>query len=130
MRDFLKKHRRIIAYVFWGSATTVVNFISYFLLTRLLALEPVTANILAWAISVLFAFWANRVQVFHGHGNVLWELSLFVGGRAFSGALETGLLWLCVNVWRLHDGLVKLLASMIVVVINYVVSKFIFRKKD
>ena len=130
MREFLKKHRQIVAYVFWGSATTVVNFIAYLLLTRLLSIDPVTANIIAWAVSVLFAFWANRVQVFHGHGNALWELFLFAGGRAFSGALETGVLWLCVSVWHFHDGLVKLLCSMGIVVVNYVVSKFIFRKKD
>lgn len=130
MREFLKKHRQIIAYLFWGGATTVVNFIAYFLMTRLFSLEPVPANVIAWAVSVLFAFWVNRAYVFHGEGSILKELGLFAGGRVFSGALETGLLWLCVDMLRLHDGLIKILASVIVVILNYIFSKFIFRKKD
>ena len=97
MRDFLRKHRQILAYMFWGTATTVVNFICYFLLTRALSLEPVTANVTAWGASVIFAFWANRDCVFHGEGNIFREFFLFAGGRAFSGALETGVLWLGVD---------------------------------
>lgn len=129
MRDFLRKHRQVIAYMFWGGATTAVNFITYFLMTRILVLAPVPANILAWAVSVLFAFWVNRAYVFHGEGDLLRELGLFAGGRVFSGALETGLLWLCVDILHFRDSLIKLLASMIVVVLNYMFSKFIFRKK-
>ncbi len=130
MKDFLGKHRQILAYLFWGAATTGINFISYFLLTRLLCLTPVTSNIAAWAASVLFAFWVNRCYVFYGQGNFLGELALFAGGRVLSGALETIVLWLGVAFFRLHDGLVKIAVSVLVVILNYIFSKFIFRKRD
>ena len=131
MQEHLRKHRQIIAYVFWGGVTTVVNFITYFLMTRVLTLGLVTANIVAWAVSVLFAFWVNRGYVFHGNGNLLKELGLFVGGRAFSGAMETGLLWLLVDILHFHDMVIKVLVSILVVTLNYLFSKFIiFRKKD
>ena len=130
MKEFLRKQRQIIAYLFWGGATTAVNFICYFLLTRLLVLSPVAANIVSWAVSVLFAFGVNRRYVFHGEGNILKELGLFAGGRVFSGALETGVLWLCVAVLHFHDGVVKVAVAVIVVILNYIFSKFIFRKKD
>lgn len=130
MKEFLTRHRQVLAYLFWGAATTVVNFISYFLLTRLLLIAPVISNVIAWAVSVLFAFWVNRCYVFHGEGNFFKELGLFAGGRVFSGVLETGILWLFAEKLRFHDGIVKVAVSVLVVILNYIFSKFIFRKKD
>lgn len=129
MRVFLKKHRQVIDYLFWGAATTGVNYIAYFLLTRVLSAGTVPANIAAWAVAVVFAFWVNRAFVFHGEGDPVKEFLLFTGGRVFSGALETGLLWLFVDMLRFHDLPVKILASVIVVILNYVLSKFIIFAK-
>ena len=130
MRAFLRKHRQMIAYLFWGGATTAVNFICYFLLTRGFSADPVSANIAAWAVSVIFAFFVNRCYVFHGEGNIFREFFLFAGGRVFSGALETGILWLCVDILKFHDGIVKIAVAVLVVILNYIFSKLIFRKKD
>lgn len=125
MKNLLIKYRQVIDYLFWGAATTVVNYIAYFLMTRALQLGAVPANIVAWAVSVIFAFWVNRAFVFHGEGNPVKEFLLFTGGRVFSGVLETGMLWLFVDILHFNDGLVKILASVIVVVLNYIFSKFI-----
>ena len=129
MRAFLKKYRQVIDYLFWGAATTGVNYIVYFLLTRVFLVGTVPANIAAWAVSVIFAFLVNRAFVFHGKGNPFKEFALFTGGRIFSGALETGILWLCLDILAFHDGLVKIFASVIVVILNYIFSKFIFKKR-
>ena len=125
MRAFFQKHRQIIDYLFWGAATTAVNYLVYFLLTRLLFLNTVPANVIAWAISVIFAFWVNRAFVFHGEGNLFSEFFLFTGGRVFSGVLETGILWLFVDILRFHDMLVKVITGVVVVILNYIFSKFI-----
>ena len=125
MRAFLKKHRQVMDYLFWGAATTGVNYIAYFLLTRVLRASTVSANTAAWAVAVVFAFWVNRAFVFHGEGNLAKAFLLFTGGRVFSGALETGILWLFVELLNLYDVPVKILASVIVVILNYIFSKFI-----
>lgn len=129
MRAFFKKHRQVVDYLFWGAATTLVNYLVYFLLTRFLHIDIVFANIAAWAIAVLFAFWVNRAFVFHGNGNLLAEFLLFSGGRIFSGALETGILWLFVDTLHFYDLPIKIFASVIVVILNYIFSKFIIFTK-
>lgn len=134
MGNFIKKHRQLIAYFFWGGGTTVVNFGTYFLFTRVIALDLVAANSVAWAVSVLFAFWVNKALVFHS-GCWKWrillpELGKFVGARIFSGVFETVLLWLCVDIGKLSDGIVKILVSILVVILNYLFSKlFIFQSR-
>ena len=130
MKAFFKKYRELIDYLFWGVATTAVNYAVYFLLTRLFDFGVVSANVIAWAVAVIFAFVVNRALVFHGNGNLLSEFLLFTGGRIFSGALETGILWLFVDMLHFPDQIIKIIASVIVVILNYIFSKFIFRKKD
>lgn len=135
MGAFIKKYRQLLAYLFWGGGTTVVNFCTYFLFTRVIALDLVAANTIAWAASVLFAFFVNKVLVFHS-GSWKWnrlvpEFAKFVGARVFSGIMETALLWLSVDVLLLDDRLMKILISILVVIANYVLSKlFIFKSKE
>lgn len=135
MGAFIKKYRQILAYLFWGGGTTLVNFVTYFLFTQLIAPNIVTANIVAWAVSVLFAFFVNKVLVFHSGcwkpDRLIPEFIKFVGSRVFSGALETGLLWICVDGLSLDDRLMKVLVSILVMVSNYLLSKlFIFSHKE
>ena len=132
MGAFIKKYRQLLAYFFWGGGTTIVNFGVYFLFTRVIVLDFVIANIVAWAASVLFAFFVNKILVFHSQ---IWKLDRlfpefvkFVGARVFSGIMETALLWLSVDILLLDDRLMKILVSILVVVSNYVLSKlFIFK---
>ena len=132
MGAFIKKYRQLLAYFFWGGGTTIVNFGVYFLFTRVIVLDFVIANIVAWAASVLFAFFVNKILVFHSQSwkldRLFPEFVKFVGARVFSGIMETALLWLSVDILLLDDRLMKILVSILVVVSNYVLSKlFIFK---
>lgn len=132
IRELFYKYKEQILYLFWGAATTAVNYCIYFLCTRALQFAVVPANALAWLVSVLFAFVVNKCFVFASKS---WapsvatpELIKFAGARVFSGLLEIGILWLCVDILHMHDGVIKLLASVLVVILNYIFSKlFIFR---
>ena len=119
----------------WGAAPTAVNYGTYFLCTRLGNLHYIIANALAWLAAVLFAFWSNKCFVFASKSwaprVVLPEFCKFTGARFFSGLLETGMLWLCVDIMHLHDGITKLLVSILVVLLNYIFSKlFIFKNRE
>ena len=134
IRQLLRKHRELIAYIFWGVATTVVNYIVYFLCTRALGIHYVASNVISWAVSVAFAFYVNKQFVFQSTGwqakVVLGELWKFVSARILSGFLETGMLFVFVELLRCNDVVIKVLASILVVISNYVVSKLmIFTKK-
>lgn len=130
----LHRHRELVSYVFWGVMTTIVNYVVYFLLTEGLQVYYLTGNVIAWAISVLFAYFVNKLYVFQSR-DWAWRVALrelwqMVASRLFSLGLEMGILWLFVDVLLFPHGAVKLISNVVVVVVNYVLSKFIiFRKK-
>lgn len=135
IRALLHKHRELISYVFWGVMTTLVNYATYFLLKELLHVALVPRNVIAWAASVLFAYFTNKLFVFRSR-DWAWRVALrelwqMAASRLFTLGLETAILWLFVEKLRFSDVIVKLAANVVVVIANYVLSKFIvFRKKS
>lgn len=134
MKELLRKHQRPLSYVFWGVITTAVNYGAYFLLTHLFNVHYLISNVVAWFVSVLFAFGTNKAFVFRSHKwnarTLLPEFGMFLAARVFSGFLETGLLWVGVDLHNWNSALVKITASIAVVAINYIVSNLlIFRNR-
>lgn len=133
MRKLFERYRELISYGFWGAATTVVNYIVYFLCTRALAIDPVASNIAAWCAAVVFAYVVNKLFVFESRSwrrsVVFREVWQFVSARLLSGALETLGVFVFVTLLHFHDAVVKIALSVLVVLANYVLSKWIvFRK--
>jgi len=142
--DKLKKlvSRETALYLLFGVLTTAVNYVAFALCYSGLALRATTANALAFVLAVLFAFVTNKLYVFESKSwafSVLKrEVPAFLGGRIFSFLLEQLGLWLASDVLNLHrytfwrlDGVMmaKLALAVIVVALNYVFGKWIFRKK-
>ena len=131
--ELLRKYQDVLSYLFFGVLTTVVNFLVYYPLTNLLGMNATLANVIAWAVSVAFAFVTNKPFVFKSHdwsaSVVVQELTLFVGTRIGSGALETAMIFLLVDCLSLDGNMIKIAVSVLVVVINYIGSKLlVFRK--
>ena len=132
--ELMKKHWDIVVYLFFGGLTTVVNYVVYLPCYNWLGLSSVLSNIIAWAVSVAFAFLTNKPWVFNSHDwsakTVLPELTKFVTCRLGSGALETGILAVTVDFLGWNGNWMKLLVSLLVVILNYLSSKLVaFRKK-
>ncbi len=127
------KYRETILYLFFGGLTTLINIASYWALTKIFYVDYMVATALAWLLSVLFAFVTNKLFVFDSKSLVatlvLKELVLFVGARLFSGALDMGMMYLFVDVLQVNDMVVKILSNIIVIVVNYILSKLIIFKK-
>jgi len=127
------KIKEYFLYLLFGGLTTVVNYVVYFLLTRLLHLDDLSANAISWVAAVAFAYVTNRKWVFEskaaGAGKVIKEIVEFALGRLFTLGLEELLLWIFVNRLGANDLLIKVIASVITVVLNYIFSKFIIFKK-
>ncbi|WP_296790730.1 GtrA family protein [uncultured Methanobrevibacter sp.] len=121
----MKIEKELFWYVVFGVLTTLVNIGVYFVLTRL-GINYLLSNILAWFFSVLFAYVTNRRWVFESKSpNVLKECVLFFSGRIFSGVIDTGLMWLFIDVLAIGDVISKTVIQVIVVVLNYVISKWV-----
>lgn len=96
IKELMKKYRELITYVFWGGMTTVVNYIVYFACTKLLGIEYLISNVIAWVVAVIFAFWVNKIYVFQSYGRdkktMLHEFGTFcIGAQCSPVFLETGM---------------------------------------
>lgn len=95
----------------------------------------IVANVFAWIVAVLFAYWTNRTWVFrsqtHGAKAILKEFTAFVSARITSLIVETVLLYLLVDWLKVNDMFSKILLSFVTVALNYIFSKlWIFKKKE
>ena len=121
--------RELILYILFGVLTTLVNIIVYFFFARLLSIHYLLSNVLAWFFSVLFAYITNRIWVFESkNDNIIKECALFFGGRLFSGAVDTGLMYLFIDILSVGDIISKIVIQVIVVVLNYLLSKLVIFK--
>lgn len=130
----LKKYEDILSYLVFGVLTTVVNYLVYLPCYNNLGLSGSVSNIVAWVVSVAFAYLTNKPFVFKSNDwsakTVVPELTKFVTCRLGSGALETLLILVCVDWLNWNGNVMKLITSILVVIINYVASKLVvFRKK-
>lgn len=124
----MRIEKELFWYVVFGILTTVVNILVYFVFTRL-GVNYLISNVLAWFFSVLFAYVTNRRWVFESKSsNILKECGLFFSGRIFSGVVDTGLMWLFIDVLAIGDLISKIVIQIVVVVLNYVISKWVVFK--
>lgn len=135
IKNLYEKNKEIISYLIFGILTTLVNFIVYYITATVLGVDPVIGNIIAWFISVLFAYITNRIFVFRSERNgfkgILSEMAAFFLARIASAVFcDVGTFALMVKVFGINDYISKIVTQVMVVIMNYVLSKLvIFRKK-
>ena len=140
VKRLLATYREQILYLIFGGLTTAVDWVVSFLLYYFWgsAIESNVylihvANLLAWAAAVLFAYLTNRTWVFqsqrHGFLPVLCELGAFAGGRVLTLLLQEGIFFVFFDLLFWNEYAIKLIAAILVIILNYVISKLlVFRK--
>ena len=130
MSDLMKLDRELILYVVFGAFTFFVNLISYFFFANILNINYLVSNAIAWFLSVLFAYITNRTWVFESKSpKILKEMSLFFGGRIFSGVVDMVLMYTFIDLLVFNDSISKIVVQIIVIVLNYIFSKLIVFKE-
>ena len=132
MMTFYKKYREVIDYIIFGGLTTLVNLIAFYIFDTLIGWPYLVANAIAIILSILFAYVTNKIFVFRtkelgAKENVL-EFIKFIGFRGVSGLADMMTMWILVDLITLDTNIAKLLTQFIVVVLNYVFSKFFIFK--
>ena len=144
IKAFLNKET--ILYLVFGVLTTAVSFVTLKLFDVALGKELyLVSNSLSWILSVAFAYVTNKLFVFESKSwkrDVLKkEIPSFLSARIASYFIEQGGLWLMMDVLLFKDkvfdfivvrlsGLMtaKLVLAVLVVIINYVLSKVLIFK--
>lgn len=135
MKQLLYKHKEIILYIVFGVMTTAISIIVYWFFNVKLGVDELLSNIISWIFSVLFAFVTNRIWVFEsktsGLKNYFLQMLSFYVGRLSTLAVEELILLVFIKRLSFESMAVKIVASVVVIILNYVISKlFIFRKKE
>ena len=134
IRSLVRSNKDIIIYGIFGVLTTLVNYAVYFPLYNFAFISATLSNVIAWFVSVVFAFLTNKPFVFNSHDwslkVVFPELLKFTGCRVASGALESLIVLITIDLLQWNGNIWKILTGALVIILNYIGSKFfVFSKK-
>ena len=124
--------KEVISYLIFGVLTTVVNIVVYYVFNTWLQVNYLVSNAIAWIASVLFAYITNRKYVFESKNTSMFnELVKFISARLSTGIMDMILMWLLVDVLSMNSMVSKIVVNVLVIVLNYVLSKvFVFKKEE
>ncbi len=130
---FYESHREGLLYLFFGALTTAVSWGSFLLFHSLLLWNEHPANIAAWVLAVLFAFFTNRRWVFSADEakgrHFLAQFLSFYAGRLSTLGVQELLLLIFSTLLALPPIPVRAVCEVVILLLNYLVSKFlVFRK--
>ena len=139
LAGFYRKYIEIMRYLICGALSTVVNILAYIIGSKLLfinlsseALIVNVSEIFAFILALIFAYWVNKAIVFKSKCNnireLLKEMTSFTGARIFTEILSIGLMNLAVII-NFNDVIMKIIANIVVIILNYIFSKLIIFKR-
>ncbi len=128
------KYKEVLLYLIFGGLTTVVSLASFWVCTYPLHINVLISNVISWICAVTFAYFTNAKWVFEAkpqsRGEALRQFVSFYAGRLATLGVEEAILLVFVTLLHGNEMIVKVIAQVVVVVLNYVVSKlFVFKKK-
>ena len=138
---FYKRNKGALMYLFFGALATLVNFVVAGVSKSLLETAGVSDGMvtflstsIAWVTAAGFAYVTNRTWVFHSliksKRGILAEALSFFSGRLFTYFVEIFMMWLFNTVIGFNYWVIKVIANIVVLILNYVISKLIvFRKR-
>ena len=132
--QLIKKYKSIILYLVFGALTTLINIATYAIFAKVLNINYLISNVIAWILAVIVAYITNKLYVFESKSfekNVLVKevISFFIA-RLFSLGVDMSFMYITIGILKYNDILMKVLSNIIVIILNYVFSKFIIFKKD
>lgn len=138
IKQLWEKYKHIIAYLFWGVVTTVINLAVFQILSSGIHWNYQLANVIAWFVSVLVAYFTNKVWVFGSHyttvSDLLVEMLRFFFYRALTLVIDIVITFIGISVLGFKDPMgqfiVKVIDNVIVIIANYVFSKWLIFKDN
>ncbi len=136
MIKIYKKYEELINYLIIGILTTIVSLATYYLLTLTIldANNKVylqIANIISWLASVTFAYFTNRKFVFKvkNKSNIKECLNFYIS-RISTLIIDMIIMYIFVSILKFDNKIVKLIAQVVIIILNYILSKFIVFKSS
>ena len=137
LKKFVKwyrEHKEGMRYLVFGALATFVNILAYSVCFYIIHIENGISNIIAWVIAAIFAYITNKFCVFDSKVDtkkaLLYEIASFFGCRLLTLAIDEAIMIITVDKFAWNAFLMKVVANIIVIILNFVFSKLIIFKKD
>ena len=134
-RTYLK-YKEVINYLIFGVLTTIVSLLTYYLLVFTIlnpenGIELQIANIISWITCVTFAYITNRKYVFNSKDkNIIKEIIKFYSSRLTTLFLDMSIMFIFVTKLNLNDKIIKIIVQILIIILNYILSKLlVFKQK-
>lgn len=132
--NFYREHLEGMRYLVCGALATVVNIAVYAVFFYLCNLDNALSNIIAWIVAAIFAYITNKFIVFDSkvdsNKKLLREIVSFFGCRLFTLVVDEAIMIITVDKFGLNGVLMKVVANIVVIILNFILSKLIIFKKD
>lgn len=136
MIKIYKKYEELINYLIIGIFTTLVSLSTYYILTLTILnannkIYLQIANIIAWIVSVSFAYYTNRKFVFKvKNKRSIKEYINFCISRISTLLIDMTSMYIFASILKYDDRIVKLIVQIVIIILNYILSKFIVFKNS
>lgn len=133
LANFYREHLEGMRYLVCGALATVVNVAVYAIFFYLIHLENSLSNVVAWVAAAVFAYLTNKFIVFEttqdSKGKLIKEIISFFGCRLFTLAIDEAIMIITVDKLGINAVLMKIVANIVVIIVNYILSKVLIFKK-
>ena len=135
MKALFVKYEEMISYLIVGVLNTLVSWAAWFLcaytiLDAKIVWHNFLLSLISWVVGVIFGYFMNRKYVFKSkEPDMLREFLQFSGGRVSTWVLDEVMMILMVNVLTINEAFSKIFVSVLVMIGNYIISKFFVFKK-
>ena len=133
IRNRKEEFKELVLYAVFGNMTFVISIGAYAIFNVLFGINELIANALAWVFAVLFSYVTNKKWVFKvatpTKTAFLVQIAFF-SGRFITLVIEEAIIFIFITLLDYPSMWVKLAAQVVVVVLNYVISKlFVFKNR-
>ena len=126
-KDFWNKHKTFVFYNIFGFTATLLETFLYWLFYVKLGVENVMATLFAWMITVVYAFFTNKILVYKSRDwnpvIIVKEFLYFFGFRAVTGIFNILYMYVTVDILDWWPVTMKAIAALIVGLSNYMIGK-------
>ena len=130
--EWYRSHQEGMRYLVFGALTTLVNIVVYSLCFYTIHIENSISNVIAWVAGAVFAYITNKFCVFDSKVDtkkaLIYEMVSFFGCRLLTLAIDEAIMIITVDKFGWNGLLMKIMANIVVIILNFVFSKLIIFK--
>lgn len=123
---------QIFKFIIVGGIATVIDYIIFFIMHDILHIGTLVSNIMSFSISVIYNYIASVKWVFDvdKDKDKKQQFIIFIVLSVIGLGINTGIVYLLIDVLKVYSLISKVVATGIVMVFNFITRKIFLEKTD